>query len=136
MIEKRILVPEKIRQIRGSFAFIEHKFLQAGFWASLSRDELLLYFFLVLAADRNGISFYGYDKICTMLALNIDGYIAARNNLISKDMLAFDGTFFQVLALPDKPVRTTGLLIDRNDMARHDPATVAQIINKSLEYQP
>jgi hypothetical protein len=52
-----------VRRITGSFAFIEHRFLRSGFWDSLTHDELLLYLFLILAADRNGISCYSYDKI-------------------------------------------------------------------------
>ena len=67
MIDRSPLVPDRIRRIQGSFAHIEHRFLREGFWQGLSRLELLLYFFLVLVADRNGISFYSYDRICTLL---------------------------------------------------------------------
>ena len=56
MLEKRILCPERVRKIEGSFAFIEHRFLRDGFWVSLSHDELLLYVLLVMAADRAGLS--------------------------------------------------------------------------------
>ena len=49
---KRLLVPQRVRRINSSFAFIEHRFLQDGFFAVLSSNELLLYLFLVLAADR------------------------------------------------------------------------------------
>jgi hypothetical protein len=52
MIEKKPLIPDRIRKITGSFAFIEHRFLRKGFWTSLTHHELLLYIFLVLAADR------------------------------------------------------------------------------------
>ncbi len=132
MIENRVLVAERVRQINGSFAFIEHRFLREGFWTSLERHELLLYLFLVLASDRQGISFYSYDKICTLLMLTVDEYILARDGLINKDLIAFDGTFFQVLSLPDEPVRSTRLLTSKDDMNQSDPATVAQIINDSL----
>ena len=63
MIKTRILSPNRVRRITGSFAFIEHRFLRDGFWDSLTHDELLLYLFLILAADRNAISYYSYDKI-------------------------------------------------------------------------
>ena len=53
-------------------------------------------------ADRQGLSYYGYDKICCMLGLALDEYIHARDQLIEKDLIAFDGTLFQVLALPEK----------------------------------
>jgi hypothetical protein len=54
MISKKPLYPQRVRKINGSFAFIEHQFLRKGFWEDLNHHELLLYFFLILAADRNG----------------------------------------------------------------------------------
>ncbi len=123
------LVSHRVRSINGSFAFIEHRFLRHGFWASLSHHELLLYFFLVLVADRQGLSFYSYDKICSLLAISVDEYILARDSLINKDLLAFDGTFFQVLSLPPEPVRLSQLLQNKEDMEREDPATIHQLIH-------
>jgi len=81
------LVSYRVRSIYGSFAFIEHRFLRHGFRASLGHHELLLYFFLVLVADRQGLSFYSYDKICSLLTISIDEYILARDSLINKDLL-------------------------------------------------
>lgn len=130
---RNALVPERIRTINGSFAFIEHRFLRHGFWASLGHHELLLYFFLVMVGDRQGLSFYSYDKICSLLAIDVDDYILARDSLINKDLLAFDGTFFQVLSLPPEPVRHRRLLRDPEDMQREDPATISQIIQQTME---
>ena len=133
MIEKRILCAERVRKIEGSFAFVEHRFLRDGFWASLSHDELLLCLLLVMAADRLGISYYGYDKLCTLLCIPVDEYIVARNALIDKDLIAFDGRLFQVLSLPPKPVRVpVRLLRSTDDMAERDPATIHQIIRDAL----
>jgi hypothetical protein len=105
MIKKRILEPDRIRRIQGGFSFIPHRFLADGFLASLSRTEILLYLFLVLASDRNGLSFYSYDAICTLLQITADDYVEARDGLINKDLIALDGTLFQVLDLPKRPVR-------------------------------
>jgi len=104
MIKKKILNPDRIRRIEGGFSFIPHRFLTDGFLTSLNPHELLLYFFLVLAGDRNGVSFYSYDKICTLLQMNLERYIGARDNLIDKDLIACDGTIFQLLELPKKPI--------------------------------
>ena len=104
MLKKKILNPDRIRCIDGGFSFIPHRFLLEGFLASLNQQELLLYLFLILASDRSGLSYYSYDRICTLLQFNLDEYIAARDGLIAKDLIAFDGSLFQVLALPQKPV--------------------------------
>ena len=104
MIEKKLLQPNRVRHIDGGFSFIPHRFLTDGFLSSLTQKEILLYFFLVLVADRYGLSFYCYDAICTFLQITADQYIEARDSLIRKDLIAFDGTLFQVLDLPKKPV--------------------------------
>ena len=88
MLKKKVLNPERIRCIDGGFCFIPHRFLLEGFLASLNQKELLLYLFFVLASDRNGLSYYSYDRICTLLQLNLDAYIAARDGLIEKDLIA------------------------------------------------
>jgi hypothetical protein len=133
-IDRSPILPNRVRKIGGrSFAFIPHRFVREGFLATMSHDELLLYFFLALAADRHGISFYHYDRICSLLMLDIDGYLAARDGLIRKDLLAFDGTRFQLLSLPEKPVSVpTSALVSREDLEDHDPATIRGIIRASL----
>jgi len=103
MIRKKVLNPSRVRRINGGFGFIPHTFLADGFLASLEQKEILLYFFLVLVSDRDGLSYYAYDSICTFLQITLDQYIEARNGLIDKDLIAFDGSLFQVLSLPDKP---------------------------------
>ena len=105
MIKKKILEPDRIRRIQGGFSFIPHRFLTDGFLASLSQTEILLYLFLIMASDRNGLSFYSYDAICTLLQITVDEYIEARDDLIKMDLIAFDGTLFQVLDLPGKPAK-------------------------------
>jgi hypothetical protein len=103
MIKKKVLKPKRIRCIDGSFSFIPHRFILDGFLAALEQKELLLYLFLVIVSDRNGLSFYSYDRICTLLQFNLEEYIASRDSLIDKDLIAFDGTLFQVLELPQNP---------------------------------
>lgn len=137
MIEKKTLVPQRVRRITGSFAFIEHRFLRGGFWSTLTDYELLLYFFLVLVADRNGLSFYSFDKICTLLQFTVEEYIESRNGLIEKDLIAFDGHLFQVLSLPaNSIVRPPAPLQIQEDMEQGDPATIHQIIVDALGRNP
>jgi hypothetical protein len=133
MVEKRILYQERVRKIAGSFAFIEHRFLRDGFLVALGHHELILYVFLVLAADRHGVSFYGYDRICSFLGLSVEEYIEARNQLIDKDLVAFDGALFQVLSLPERPPSSKKVLLKTSDdMERSDPATVRYILAKAF----
>lgn len=133
MIEKQPLKAQRVRQITGSFAFLEHRFLRDGFWSSLNQHECLLYVFFVLVADRNGLSYYGYDKICTLLRFTLDDYLVARNALIEKDLIAFDGHLFQVLSLPPTPVRKPPTTLHGPDeFEAADPATIRRLIRESL----
>jgi hypothetical protein len=100
MIRKKVLAPTRVRKTSKSFCFISHRFLTDGFLQALTRHELALYVFLVLASDRNGLSFYGDKTICSILGLKGDDYIFARSCLIHKDLIMHDGSLFQVLSLP------------------------------------
>lgn len=121
-IQKKPLDPERVRRINGSFAFIEHRFLRDGFWASLEPHQLLLYLFLILVADRNGISYYSFDKICTLVGLSLDEYIEARNTLIAKDLIASNGHLFQVLSLPEQVVSAP--------VEKNQDSEIRQLINR------
>ena len=104
MIRKKIINPDRIRAIKGGFSFIPHRFVTDGFLSSLNPKQLLLYLFLVLVSDRYGLSYYSYDSICSLLQLTLEDYIQARDDLLKRDLIAFDGTLFQVLQLPTKPL--------------------------------
>lgn len=126
------IIPDRVRKIAGeTFAFLPHRFLRDGFFVSLAPQELRLYVLLVLVADRNGVSFYSYDRLCSILELPLEDYLDARNALIDKDLVATDGTRMQVLSLPDHPTLPPPRPL-RHDTQRqdHDPATIrAQLLS-------
>jgi len=127
------IIAERVRKIDGGFSFVPHRFLHDGFFAGLRREELLLYFFLVLAGDRNGVSFYGHDAIRTLLDTSNDEYLVARNGLLEKDLLAFDGRRFQILSLPKAPLHTTPTPLEtREDFEGRDSATIRLLLRREF----
>lgn len=100
MISREPLDPQRVRKITGTFSWLDHRLLHDGFLAHMSAVEMLLYFFLVLVGDRQGLSFYHYDKICALLKIDADQLLAARARLLEKAFIAFDGERYQVLQLP------------------------------------
>ena len=126
------IVGERVRRIDGGFCFIPHRFLRDGFFAGLGQHELLLYFLLVLTGDRSGVSFYSSDAICALLLLEESEYLVARNDLIAKDLIAFDGKRSQVLSLPKHPVTTKRPLHTEEDFEEADPTTIRRLIRQSL----
>ena len=129
------IIADRVRRIDGQgFAFVPNRFLRAGFFVSLTRDELALYFLLTLAGDRNGISFYHYDSLCSILELTLEQYIEARNALIRKDLIAFDGTRTQVLSLPAQPIpKASTPLNSPRQLEQHDPATIRSLLLDALD---
>ena len=105
IMRPRVLIdPSRVRRLEGSFAFIPHRFVRDGFWESLSVEQLVVYVFLVLAADRDGISFYGPRKLELLCKMDpgddIDGIL---DELVRRDLIAREDIYTQVLSLPAAP---------------------------------
>ena len=121
------IAPGRMRRIDGSFAFMPHRFLRDGFFKSLTADELRLYLLLVLAADRDGISFYSHRRLCSVLEMSTDAYLLARESLLRKDLIAAEGVRVQVLSLPYEPV-----IVEPRPLPRTDQAAACETLLASL----
>ena len=62
-----------------------------------------------------------------MLRITVDDYIEARNGLIKKDLVAFDGPLFQVLDLPQEP------FLGENQKTKS--AVIQQLIRQSFKVE-
>jgi hypothetical protein len=82
--------PQRVRRIETSFAWIDHRLLRNGYLAVMTHEEQALYLFLVLAADRHGVSFYRKEKICDLLGLDFGPFETARDRLIDLKLVAFE----------------------------------------------
>ena len=93
--------PDRRRSIRGSFSWIDHRFLREGFDQGLTRLEKLLYFVLVAVSNQDGVSFYSDARLAELLDIRfpheLDG---ARKELVMRDLIAYEGGIYQVLDLP------------------------------------
>ena len=93
--------PDRRRSIRGSFSWIDHRFLREGFDEGLTRLEKLLYFVLVAVSNQDGVSFYSDARLAELLDIRfLHELEAARNELVARDMVAYVGGIYQVLDLP------------------------------------
>ena len=106
MDAKWLIDPDRIRKITGSFSWIDHRFISGGFIRNLSRDEILIYLFLVGVADRQGLSFYHDDRICSLLKIDLASLGEARETLVERSLIAWRSPIYQVLALPSHPTGT------------------------------
>jgi hypothetical protein len=98
--------PDRRRSIRGSFSWIDHRFLREGFDGGLTRLEKLLYFVLVAVCNQDGVSFYSDARLAELLDIRfpheLDG---ARKELVARDLIAYEGGIYQVLDLPVPSLR-------------------------------
>ncbi len=104
MDAKWLIDPERIRKIDGSFSWIDHRFISGRFIHDLSREEILIYLFLVAVSDRQGLSFYHDDRICSLLKIDLAALGEARQLLSERSLLAWRPPVYQVLSLPAQPV--------------------------------
>jgi hypothetical protein len=133
-VQRDPIRPERVRRIGpDGFAFVPNHFLREGFFAALAPAERALYFLLVLAADRHGLSVYHHDSICALLQMALETYLRARNALITRDLISYDGTRFQVLSLPARLAPgPTQELRTAEDFAQHDRATIRTLLRRSF----
>jgi hypothetical protein len=104
MDAKWLIEHERIRKIRGSFSWIDHRFISGRFIHDLSREEILIYLFLVAVSDRQGLSFYNDDRICSLLKIDLAALGEARALLTERSLIAWRPPVYQVLSLPAQPV--------------------------------
>jgi hypothetical protein len=92
--------PDRRRSICGSFSWIDHRFLREGFDQGLTHLEKLLYFVLVAVSNQDGVSFYSDARLAELLDIRFPHELeAARNELVARDLLAYENGIYQVLDL-------------------------------------
>jgi hypothetical protein len=63
--------------------------------------EKLLYFVLVAVSNQDGVSFYSDARLAELLDIRFPHELeAARNELVTRDLIAYEGGIYQVLDLP------------------------------------
>ena len=89
--------PTRVRTRPAHSAWIDHRLrdrLQA-----LSLEAIALLFFLHLAADKTGCSFWADTTIATKLGLREGDVIQARSHLVAQGLVAYRDPLSQLLPL-------------------------------------
>lgn len=100
MIEKQILVADRVRRLpTNDWSWIDRRFLRE-FSSKLSGDAVFLYLFLVAVADKNGLSYYSDNALALRLRTTESVICKAREDLLDFDLIAYRAPLAQVLSLP------------------------------------
>jgi hypothetical protein len=109
MINKQVLLPDRVRRPpREGFSWVDRRFLRE-YACKLTGDAILLYFFLAAVSDKHGLSFYSDTSIAVRLRMREEHVFAAREDLLTHDLVAFHSPLTQVLSLPRGRVQRAGL---------------------------
>ena len=105
MIQKHILVAERLRRPPATgWSWVDRRFLREH-GDQLSREAILLYLFLAAVADRHGLSFYSDHTLSSRLRLSASALAQAREELLGRDLIAHQLPLVQVLSLPESRVQ-------------------------------
>ena len=98
-IEKRILSTDRLRRCPEQFSFVDHRLVRAGYLRRAEAKAWALYLVLVTVGDEHGLSYYSEPSLARLLSLTLEEIAAARSQLITAGMLAYEEPLYQVLSL-------------------------------------
>jgi hypothetical protein len=89
--------PTRVRTLPRHFAWVDHRLRER--LRELRLEEIALLFFLHLAADRTGCSFWADATIAKTLGLPEGDVIQARFGLLAKGLITYRYPLYQLLPL-------------------------------------
>ena len=101
MIQKRLIRPDRLRQVPPSFSWVDHRLVRHRHLEACDCRALALYLFLVTVSDVQGLSYYSDTAICRHLNLQPEELKHARAQLRQADLIAYQRPLYQVLSLPE-----------------------------------
>ena len=99
MIQKRLLRPDRLRQVPPSFNWVDHRLVRNHYIERCDCTALALYLFLVTVSDTQGLSYYSDASICRRLKIDPLQLANARAQLEKAGLVAYGKPLYQVLSL-------------------------------------
>lgn len=104
MTIKRVLCPQRIRQIPAQFSWVDHRLVRDRHIERCDPPAAALYLFLVTVADGEGLSYYSDAALVRCLSMSSARLGQARDDLLRSGLIAYQRPLYQVLAL-DVPLQ-------------------------------
>ena len=99
MTLKRVLCPQRIRQIPPQFSWVDHRLVRERYIERCDHPAAALYLFLVTVADVEGLSYYSDAALTRRLSMSVGRLGQARSDLGRHGLIAYQRPLYQVLAL-------------------------------------
>jgi len=100
MMQKKILRPDRLRQVPAQFSWIDQRLVRENFLRHADPAAWALYLVLVTVSDAQGLSYYSDATLSRLLKLDPLALAHARQQLVAADLVAYQKPLAQVLALP------------------------------------
>jgi len=97
---KRVLNPERLRQVPEHFSWLDHRLVRERYIERADVCAWALYLFLVSVGDVHGLSYYSDPTLAQRLRVSAARLAQARGDLLALDLIAYDPPLYQVLSLP------------------------------------
>jgi len=91
--------PTRVRSVPAHFAWVDHRLRDR--LGTLTLEEIALLFFLHLAADKTGCSFWADSTIAKRLGVREGDIVAARFELVRKGFVAYRYPLYQILPIAE-----------------------------------
>ena len=106
-MHKQPLSLTKLRTVPKQFSWVDQRLIREHYIDALSHQACALYLFLLTVADAQGLSYYSEPTLCRRLSMTQTTLRQARQELITRQLLAYRRPLYQVLAL-GSPHNTPG----------------------------
>jgi hypothetical protein len=100
MMNKKILRPERLRQVPAQFSWVDQRLVRENFLRYADPAAWSLYLVLVTVADAQGLSYYSEATLSRLLRMDPPQLARCRQQLVAADLVAYQKPLYQVLALP------------------------------------
>lgn len=107
MMNKKILRPDRLRQVPAQFSWVDQRLVRDNFLRHADPAAWSLYLVLVTVADAQGLSYYSEATLSRLLRMDPLQLAACRRQLMEADLVAYQKPLYQVLALPPVQVVTS-----------------------------
>jgi hypothetical protein len=106
-MHKEPLSLAQLRQVPKQFSWVDQRLVREHYLDGLSHPACALYLFLLTVADAQGLSYYSEPTLCRRLSMSQATLRQTRQELITRQLLAYRRPLYQVLALGAHHTRGT-----------------------------
>jgi len=99
MKTKPLLRPDRLRHVPRQFSWIDQRLVRDRHLKGRTPRALSLYLFLCTVADAQGSSYYSDESTRSLLSFSSEELRAARSELVTCGLIAYQSPFYQVLSL-------------------------------------